>query len=862
MTGALQASLTGGELSPGLWGRVDLARYASCLETAKNVVIQPYGGIKNRAGFEYLGSVKTSSKKVRLIPFIYSESQSYVIELGDYYLRLWYGGSLLQYTSTITAWSGAVSYRGFGIVKSYNGVNYYSIQSPNLNHQPDTSPEWWYPLTGTIIELPTPYSENEIFDVSFCQSADTVFLAHKSYQPRILQRTSAIGWSIATLNHVNGPFSILNSSVDALRVSGVTGTITITNATGNGIFDDTHIGKLIYIENPNYGTPWQSAMAVTAGGIYRSDGKYYETLNTGTTGTVRPVHTHGDWSDGGVVWRYLHSGFGIARITAVAVGGVVATATVISRFPTELTSVSSLFWSWCDWGGAQGWPGAVTIHQQRLCFGGSTGFPETLWCSRIGSYLDFGVSAPVVDDDSISVTLAANTVQEIRGLLSLGDLLVMASGGAWRIGTGDQDALTPANIGAKLQAFRGSAKIDPVGVGRSALYVQEKGQIIRDLSFELNSNSYQAFDMTTMASHLFDGYQITDWAWQESPFQTLWVVRSDGTLLSCVYVREQEVLGWAQHETQGLVESVCVVPEGNEHVVYCSIQRPINGTFVRFVERMASRLVTDITEAFFVDAGRFFDNSYTGAAYLILTPITGGGGETLAYADPAWDETEQLVCTASSPVFATTFVGDQIVFLLSDGTKLRLDIVSFHSNTQVFVRPSKLVPVAMRGADLYGWNWARDTFSMPYLIGETVSILADGHVYPQQVVPAGGLVVLDPPATKAVIGLPYNSDLKTLDPALNLPETPMDKKKNVTAVRFMVRESRGFKAGRDFDSLYEARTRSAGTLYDSPPPLESGIKEVMIACTWEPRGSICLRQDDPLPVNWIALIPELALGGK
>lgn len=851
MTGALQASLSGGELSPGLWGRVDLERYKTCVELAKNVVIQPYGGIKNRAGFEYLGAVKDSTKQVRLIPFIYSESDSYVLEFGDYYLRIWRSGRVLTALSATGAWSSVTNYGSSGLIVSYNGINYYILQYPNLNHQPDISPTWWHPLTGLIIEMPTPYSVNDIFDISYAQSADTVFLAHKSYAPRTLKRYSAAGWIIAELAYQNGPFSILNSSTDTLQISAVTGNITITCATGNGIFNSAQIGQLIYIESPNYGVPWQAGVAVTTGGIYRSDGKYYEAQTTATTGTVRPVHLHGDWSDGAVTWRYLHSGYGIARITSIVSGGVICNAGVISRFPTELVTVPSLYWSWCDWAGPYGYPGVVCIHQQRLCFGGSTGFPETIWLSKIGNYLDFGVSAPVVDDDSISVTLAANTVQEIRGLLSVNELLVMASGGAWRVGTGDQDALTPANIGAKLQAFRGAAKLDPLGVGRSALYVQDKGQIIRDLSYELSSSSYQAFDLTTMASHLFDGYSLVDWAWQETPFQTIWAVRNDGTLLSGVYVREQEVLGWAQHETAGLVESVCTIPEGNEHVVYCSIIRPIDGVFYRFIERMASRNVLDIREAFFVDCGLLFDNSYLGSAYIVIWNGTN------------WDETETLNCTASSAIFSgVSDVGDQIVFILDDGSLLRFTILSFLTTTTATVRASRTVPTAMRGADLYGWNWARDTFSVSHLAGETVAILGDGHVYPQQEVSAGGTVTLDPPCVRAVIGLPYNSDIKTLDPALNLPETPMDKKKNITAVRFLVRDSRGFKAGRDFDSLYEARTKTTGSLYDSPPELETDIKEIAIACTWAPKGSFCLRQDEPLPINWIALIPELAIGGK
>jgi hypothetical protein len=854
MTGIIQPSLSGGELSPGLWGRVDIARYSTCLELAKNVIIQPYGGIKNRAGFEYLGNFESPTKKVRLIPFIYSEDQSLILEFGEYYIRFWVNGVLLRYTATINTWSNSTIYQSFGLTVLYNGVNYYNLSYGNLGHNPASSPTYWHPLTENIIEVPTPYKETELFEISFVQSADVVFLSHKTYPPKKLSRRNGyLFWSIESLDFVNGPFSILNEVIaKKLTISAITGSITVTNSSGSAFLSSANVGQLLYIESQNYIAPWQTNIIVMNNTILRSDGKNYKALNFGTTGTVKPVHTHGIWSDGGVNWEYLDSGFGIGLITYVDSGGIIATVTAISNFPTDLITNGSNLWSVCDWGGASGYPGSVCIHQQRLTFGGSPGFPETIWMSKTGQYNDFGTSDPQVDDDSVSVQFGANTVMVIRGLLSLSSLIVTTSGGVWILGTGDQDAVTPSNVGAKLQTFRGASKIDPLGIGKSALYIQDKGPLIRDLSYELQSNSYQAYDLTLMASHLFDGYTIFDWAWQESPFQTLWVVRSDGVLLSCVYVREQEVLGWAQHDVSGVVESVCVIPEGNEHSVYISALRTVNGSDVRYLERMASRFVDDITDAFFVDSGLKFDNTN-----LSSTTITFDNSGN-------WDETTTCLCTASAPIFNAdeiSDIGDQLVFALDDGRILRFTIEEYADTQNVGVRPNITIPVEYRAVPLTGWNWARDTFSLPHLIGETVAILADGHVYAVQIVDASGFVTLDPPATKASIGLPYQSDLKTLDPNLGQPETAMDKKKNVTQVRFMVRESRGFWAGRDFDHLYEAKTRNLD-IYDQPPALQDGIVDISIACTWEPKGSICLRQAEPLPINWIALIPELQLGGK
>jgi hypothetical protein len=858
MTGVLQASLTGGELSPGLWGRVDIGRYSTCLETAINVLIQPNGGIKNRPGFEYLGDVKDESSVVRIIPFIFSEGDSLILELGPNYLRIWDDGDLVIKTPGTTPWSAMTSYQSYGLVVPHNGVNYYNMINPNLGYDPELYPAYWHALENVgsvcIVELYTPYAAADLAELSFVQSGDTIYFAHKWTTPMVLQRIASSSWSLVELPFKNGPFSVLNTNTtNLMTISATTGTITI-NANG-GTFDDDNIQQLIYIEAKNYLTPWQVATAVSAGEIRRSDGKYYEAKNSATTGTLKPVHNSGEWSDGGAVWEYLHSGFGIARITAVAPGGASATATVISQFPVDLVTNGSDFWSWCDWWAGDN-PSSVTIHQQRLVFGGSPSFPETIWFSKTSDYVDFGTSAPVVDDDSISVTLAANTVQSIRGLISMNTLMVLTNGGAWIIGTGDADALTPSNIGSKLQTWRGSARIDPLGIGKSALYVQDKGQIIRDLAFDNQTGTAAAYDLTMLASHLFEGFQVIDWAWMETPIQTLWVVRSDGVLLSCVYVREQEILGWAQHDLDGFVKSVSVIPEGNEHVLYICIQRYLNGTWRQYIERLHTRFVNDITEAFFVDSGLMFENTFSSTAFTIT--LSGGTN---------YDENETFTATATLPIFsypALTDVGDYLGYTLSDGEVIRLEIVGLTSAYVATVRPnltvpsSLLVPGAISGDSLL---WYRDTYSIPHLTGEEVAILADGMVRDPQTVDQDGYLILDPPANKVSVGLAYNSDLKTLDPALGTPETPMDKRKNITQVRFMVRESRGFKAGRDFDTLYEARTRNLD-VYDNPPALFTGIADISIACSWEPKGVICLRQDEPLPINWIAIIPELQVGGK
>lgn len=302
-TKLIQPSFAGGELSPDCYGRVDLARYGTSLRTAKNFIVRPYGGVSNRPGFQFIGEVKDSAKRVRLIPFEYSTEVAYVIELGDGYMRFWANGAPVE-------------------------------------SAPDTP-----------VEVATPWGEADLADVRFTQSADAMWFVHPDYPPHRLVRTSSTAFSLSEYDTREGPFGPINSD-EAVSVSASAKTGNVTITANADIFTADMVGSIFYIEAKTLGQvrPWtQGDRGVTLGDLCRSDGKTYKavTVPSGAdwteTGSFRPVHEYGRAWDGrgdddvrtngsqtwkvGIEWEYQDSGYGIVLITgftdAKTVTGVV-----------------------------------------------------------------------------------------------------------------------------------------------------------------------------------------------------------------------------------------------------------------------------------------------------------------------------------------------------------------------------------------------------------------------------------------------------------------------------------------------------------------------------------------------------------
>lgn len=434
-------------------------------------------------------------------------------------------------------------------------------------------------------------------DPGMCQFEDEGIVPDFAQAPRIgTWPFTARPWQQGAAYRV-GDLVVANGNVYRCILAG---TSAFTGAGPSGTTSDVTDGAT---------AAWAKATAYTAGQFVYSNGNTYECTSTHNSGAA----TVGPWGSGwyAVVrnaWKYD----GLDRWSY--------------RGPGQA----------CHWAFVES---ATTWHDARpdvaTYFGGRLYYAKLgrIQGSAVNDYANFDVSSPSRADEAVDYTLASRRLEEIRALVGLDVLVPLTASSEWSVrGAGREEAITPTSILARVGSEHGSSWLDPIVVGDSILYVTAKGSRVRELQFDDARGRYVGADLTIYSKHLFAGRTIVDWTHQEDPHSVVWVVLDDGQLLSLTYVPEQKVWAWTRHSTQGAVENVCAIPEGNEDAVYLVVRRTVGGATKRFIERMASRSVDEADPAtwIFLDCALAYDaapaSTFSGLSHL-------EGLEVMALAD-------------------------------------------------------------------------------------------------------------------------------------------------------------------------------------------------------------------------------------
>ena len=180
-----QTNFSSGELDPLLRSRSDLAQYQNGMERAKNVIVQPQGGIRRRDGLSFLHDF-TGFTEFKLIPFEFSTTDSYLLVFVPDRIYVFKAGVLQT---------------------NINGSGNDYIGSTGI--------------TSSMLD-----------ELNYTQAVDTLILCHEDLQTKRLVRNSDTSWTLENLPFSRIPkyafeFDTHDPTFD-ITPSAVDGNITIT----------------------------------------------------------------------------------------------------------------------------------------------------------------------------------------------------------------------------------------------------------------------------------------------------------------------------------------------------------------------------------------------------------------------------------------------------------------------------------------------------------------------------------------------------------------------------------------------------------------------------------------------------------
>ena len=555
----LQTNFTAGELSPRMYGRGDVSRYASGVKSMFNCYPVVQGGAIRRPCTRYMGEVEDSANITRLIPFVYSEEISYVLEFGDQVMRVW----------TV---DGQVE------------------------------------VTGTPYQITTPYTSAQLADLDFTQNGATMVLFHPDVAPYRLDRFADDSWTIGAISFVRQPFDEVGFA------AATTGTLSLatvgtgrTLTAGAATFLAADVGRRVqagagmatitgYTSTTVVTVSITQAFASTS--LTSGNWSVLDTpMATCTPSAKDPVGATITLTLSAAGWRSADVGKLVRINSGLCLISAYTSTTVVSA--TILTVLSSTAAAIADswslngnaWSATRGYPRTGTFYEQRLICASTEADPMAVWGSRSGIPFDFTIGT--ADDDAFKFTLSSDQMSPIQYVSAMRALLALTYGGEYTIQGGIEKPVTPTNVQVRQRTNHGTALIRPVRIGREELFVQRGGVKVMALSYSVSNDDYVSENLTTLANHITES-GVVDMCWQQDPDRLLWVALGDGTLATLTLERNQEVIGWARHELDGgVVESLASIPGASEDVVFAVVARTINGAAVRYVEKFDPALFVD-----------------------------------------------------------------------------------------------------------------------------------------------------------------------------------------------------------------------------------------------------------------------------
>ena len=801
----IRSSFNAGELSPLLDGRVDVAKYGNGCRVMENFIPTVQGPAVRRGGTRFVAEVKASANRTWLARFEFSSTQSYVLEFGDRYLRFYTNrGQLL--TGTVTAYSGATAYV-VGDLASSGGVNYYCIAATTGNAPPNAT--YWYALTGSVYEIPTPWTTANLtdatdgtFTLSMAQSGDVVYIAHPSYPLQKLSRFGATRWTLAEAPLTDGPFKAQNATRTlTVYASATTGTVTLTAS--SALFTANMVGSFMFLEPADLSSvlPWlpgQEFLHPTSplNAVRRSDGKTYKCTTVGAATT-------------GKVWR-------TGADKPVHTYGTQADGDYSARVGTNIER-EGLDWQFVDTGF-----GYVKI----------TGFTNSTTVTAVVQGVN-PLPAGVVGSGNATFRWALGAFSGAEGYPSrvtfFRERLTLAKGQQLYFSvTGDFENFAARNDSGEVVADRAiQATISSDQVNTVQWLAPSQALIIGTSGGEfacLENATSEPFAPGNVKTE----QQTSDGSRTVTPvrvgYSVLMVQRSGRKLREINYNFQQQ--GWVTNDLTVLAE----------HVTQGGVQQ-ITWHKEPYVAAWAVR----------------GDGLLLGFTFNKEQDVVGWHPHKIGGAFGDGQAVVESVCTIPAPDGTRDDLWLIVKRTINGTTKryieyLEREYQSGDTQASCFYVDSGLSYTGAAVTTISG---------LSHLEGQTVQMLVNGATHPDRTV-ASGAITLQVAATTAHVGLACPATISPTRLEAGAGDgTAQGKTKRINKMVLRFLNTLGCKAGPSLSVLDEIPFRDGSDPMDQPPPLFSGDKLMEWPGDYDFDGFIVVRQEQPLPMTLVAIMPQL-----
>lgn len=848
----LQRSFVGGEVSPEMFGRIDDAKYQSGLAKCLNFIPKPQGPVENRPGFQFVREVKDSTKKVRLIPFTYSTTQTLVIEMGAGYFRF--------HTNGGTVLSG-----------------------------------------GSPYEVANSFAEADLFDIHYVQSADVLTLVHPNYAPRELRRLGATNWQLSTIAFAPSITPPLSVSVSAY-IPGSTSTnadtkismyYVVTSLGTDGVSESaaspsgTAVNN-IYVTGAYNTITWPPVTGASRYNVYKMQGGLYGYIGKTDGTSIIDDNISPDLSKtpptydlvfqpngiasvpvsaGGSGYNTLTTGGNITAVAVTAAGSGYVSPTLTVSDPTGSGASFTVV--------MQSIPNAdkiasITVNTQGSGYTNPTFILTDTGGS--GATLSPSVAANVKHFSTLQVTDSTGSGAVLSPIVVGGVITgvsVLNPGQNYTNPTitfSDAAGGSGATFGAAVlsgldypgavsyfeqrRCFAGTtSKPQNIWMTKSGTEANMSYSLpIKDddrIAFRVAAREANTIRHIVPLTQLLLLTSSAEWR--------VTSVNSDAITPNTISVRPQSYVGASNVQPVIINNTMLYGAARGGHVRELAYSWQANGFVTGDLSLRAPHLF---------DTYDIIDMAYAKAPQPVVWFVsTSGKLIGLTYVPEqqvgAWHQHDTDGVFESCTVVAE---GQEdvlycVIRRTINGSSKRY-VERLHSRQFTDQADAFFVDCGLT----YSGAAATVISGLSHLEGKTVSILADGAVHPQRVV-SGGSITLDQEASKVQIGLPITADLQTLPIAVQIDGSfGQGRYKNVNKAWLRVFRSGGIFIGPDTDKLIEAKQRTT-EMYGLPPALKSEEIPLMLTPSWADAGQVYVRQSAPLPLTIVSLTAEVALGG-